>query len=577
LLLLEEIRMKKLARARAGGWVALLACTTLSCVGRIGGPEPSGEGPLDQLTYTCTEQQKLSRGVSFDHMRRLSHTELVNTLGALLGESVIGDAEIQTKLSGLPVDETVIAGDFTDEPPVGTALALFQVSKRAVELATASAAWKSDHLPSCAGTSPLTDACAEEVVEQFGGQVWRRDLSPAEVQTYLSYYHEASASTEGLSYLLRRLLQSPSLVFHVEEGAESRSGRIRLTDFEVASRISYLTQSTMPDEALMKAARNGELRSLDGVRAHVKRLLAEEKAHAKARDFFRYYTHLGTVADPLPAVGEQIGIPDTSGLGAEMKQEAFDFFDHVFWSEEGTFSELMSSSAAFPRSEAMSLVFDAELVSSEQPVSSAPSHPGLLHRPALLTSPAGRTSPIVRGAHLRKSFLCDDMGMPDPAAVAERQTELGDIENMSNRDKTTKLTDAPACVGCHGRINMIGFTFEGFDQLGAKRSVETVFDDQGKLGSTWPIDTTAQSPRLEAGGPESLSDSAELALAMSGSSKARACISQRLFEYYRSSTVDLAGDSCVLREEEAQSQSGTLQSVLLATIANEDIFWKLEP
>ena len=61
------------------------------------------------------------------------------------------------------------------------------------------------------------------------------------------------------------------------------------------------------------------------------------------------------------------------------------------------------------------------------------------------------------------------------------------------------------------------------------------------------------------------------------SSKARACISRRLFEYYRSSTVDLAGDSCVLREGEARSQSGTLQSVLLATIANEDIFWKQEP
>ncbi|UQA56932.1 DUF1592 domain-containing protein [Polyangium aurulentum] len=570
--------MRKLAVARAGGWVAVLACTALSCVGSIGGPDPSeNDGTLGRLTYTCTEQQELSRGVTFDHMRRLSHAELVNTLGALLGEAIIGDAEIQTKLSGLPVDEMVLAGDFTDNPPVGTALALFQVSKRAVELAMASPAWKTDHLPSCAGTSPLTDACVEMVVEQFGGQVWRRDLGPAEVQTYLGHYHEAGADTEGLSYLLRRLLQSPSLVFHVEEGAEIENGRIRLTDFEVASRISYLTQNTMPDDALMKAARSGELRSLEGVRAHVKRLLAEEKSHAKVRDFFRYYARLGTVPDPMPAVGEQIGIPDTSGLGAEMRQEAFDFFDHVFWSEGGTFNELMSSSAAFPRSEAMARVFDAQVVSSEQPVASAPSHPGLLHRPALLTSSGGRTSPIVRGARLRKAFLCDEMGMPDPAAVAERKNEVGDIENMSNRDKTTKLTDAPACIVCHARVNGIGFAFEGFDQLGATRSVETVFNEQGEPGATWPIDTTAQSPELEPGGPESLSDSVELAFAMSESRKARACISRRLFEYYHASTVDLPNDSCLLSEEEAQSQSGTLQSVLLATIANEDIFWKQEP
>jgi hypothetical protein len=76
--------------------------------------------------------------------------------------------------------------------------------------------------------------------------LWRRDLTQAEMQAYLSYYHEAGAGTEGLSYLLRRLLQSPSLVFHVEEGAESRNGRIRLTDFEVAARISYLTRAPCP-------------------------------------------------------------------------------------------------------------------------------------------------------------------------------------------------------------------------------------------------------------------------------------------------------------------------------------------
>jgi hypothetical protein len=225
----------------------------------------------------------------------------------------------------------------------------------------------------------------------------------------------------------------------------------------------------------------------------------------------------------------------------------------------------------------MARVFEAQMVSSEQPVASAPSHPGLLHRPALLTSPTGRTSPIVRGAHLRKLFLCDEMGLPDPVTVAERETDLGDIESMSNRDKTTKLTDRADCLGCHARINKIGFTFEGFDPLGAKRSVETVFNAQGEPSGTWPIDTTVQSPELEPGGPESLSDSVELALAMSESRKARACISRRLFEYYRSSTVNLANDSCVLHEEEVQSQNGTLKAVLLATIANEDIFWKQEP
>jgi hypothetical protein len=565
------------------GWAAVLCAALAGCVGAIGEGPGNGEGAAgpevddSSLAYTCTDAQAGARGASVENMRRLSRRELENTLAALLGSDVIADEQIAAKLAGLPIDETVIAGDFTATPPLGLALGLSLISKRAVEVALAKPDWRAQHLPSCADDAAPAKACVESVVRDFGGRVWRRDLSDAEVQRYLDGYVASGEGQEGLAFTLRRLLQAPSLVFHIEMGTEAAGGRLRLTDFEVASRISYLTTDSPPDEALVEAARSGDLQSVDGVRAEVDRLLASDAARAKTLDFFRYYAHLGTIPDPLPVTAAAVGIDDATGLGQEMRDEAFAFFDHVFWSSAGDFTELLSSTAAFPRSSALAQVFGSEVAAAGEPVT-APSHVGLLHRPALLASPTLRTSPIVRGAHTRKLFLCDALGMPDPAAVAARQEEVGDIEGMSNRDKATTLTSDDACIGCHGMINPVGFSFEGFDPVGVPRSSEVVLDETGAVVDTWPLDTSVAALTVDDGEePRSFASSTELALAIADGNRARACIARRMFEYYRLSAVDKDADSCTLHEAEVASHEGNLQSVLAATIANEDIFWKKEP
>jgi hypothetical protein len=560
---------------------ATLCATALTgCVGSIGDDGADGRpgGPDENaLTYTCTEKQAAARGSSLADMRRLSRQELRNTLSALLGSEVAGDEQVVAKVAGLPSDETVIAGDFDATPPVGLALALSLISKRAVEVALAKPGWRSQYLASCAAELPLTTACVGTIAASFGGRVWRRDLSDAEVQRYVEGYMALGEGEEALSFMLRRMLQAPPLVFHIEEGTEAVGGRLRLTSFEVASRISYLTTDSMPDDALMAAARRGDLETLDGVRAEVERLLATEAAREKTHDFFRYYAHLGTIADPLAVTAGPLGIGDPTGLGLEMREEAFAYFDYVFWSSGGDFAALMSSTDAFPRSDELAAILGSEVSTGTEPVT-ATSHVGLLHRPALLTSPTLRTSPIVRGAHLRKLFLCNDLGMPDPAAVAARQEAVGDIESMSNRDKATALTSDGACSGCHGRINPVGFTFEGFDTVGAPRTSEVVLDEAGEITATWPIDTSVTDLALDDGAdPRSYASSTELALAIADGYAGRACIVRRMFEYYRLSAIDESADSCTLHEAEVASHRTSLEAVLAATIANEDIFWKKEP
>jgi hypothetical protein len=541
-----------------------------------GDDDAGDDAPADpRMLHGCDDEDERLRGTGHDSMRRLSSGELVNTLRDLLGDTVLADESIATRLAGLPEDETVLAGDFSSDPPVGLALALAGVAQRAADVALADPLWVAERMPACVGADTLDDACIDEVVRLFGARIWRRDLRDDEVAAYVATFTDSGGGDEGLRYLVRRMLQAPSLVFHIEDGVgEAEDGRIRLSDFEIASRISYSVTNTMPDDALFAAARAGELGSVEAVEAHVRRLLEDDLATAKVEDFFRYYSRLTSVADPLPQAAALDGIDDAEGLGEEMRDEAFEFYAHVVGGE-GDFAELMGSTSAFPRTDALARVFGTAIAAGDAPVD-ATAHPGLLHRPALLASGGPRTSPVLRGAHVRKLFLCDVLGLPDPDAVMERQDEVGDLEGMSNRDKFTELTSAPACIGCHGLVNPVGFTFEGYDQLGAVRSEERIVDDAGNVVATWPIDTRVEGLVLEVDAPTELPDSAALAAVMVESYQARACFAQRAFEYWQLRAWD-ERDECALFDAEVASHDGSLVDVFVATVATEDILFREAP
>jgi Protein of unknown function (DUF1592)/Protein of unknown function (DUF1588) len=407
-------------------------------------------------------------------------------------------------------------------------------------------------------------------------------VAAASTTQYLTFYRATGGGQEGLSFLMRRLLQSPALVFHVESGvgdADDR-GRRRLTGFEIASRISYLAAGTMPDEALMRAAGSGELDDPRGVQTHMQRLLSSDDGRKKVNDFLRYYAHLREVPDPPAAAGKHIGVDRTTGLGKQMFSETQDFLQHVLWDEEGSFSDLMTSPVAFPRTAALSRILGIDVV-AEGSVGRAPTHLGLLHRPALLASVGGRTSPIIRGAHVRKEFLCTPLAFPDPQDVEDRKNEvegaLGDTNKMSSRERATVLTDAAACRSCHVLVNELGFAFEGYDVLGALRTEETAFDNSGNALGTWPVDTTVTDPNIEDGGPEKLSGSLELVKALGEGFSATACLSQRLLEFYRAREVDEDNDGCTLREAEIMGHEGSIQAMVMSALANEDIFWRKQP
>lgn len=564
----------------AGGASGAFSDTTNTATGGLEGDsvraddDVSAEEPADSANAlgSCTQAREDQRGASRPALRRLSREEQMNTLRSLLGD-VFDDPEIAQRLQGLPSDTTRSAGDFAESVPVGLANVLAQVSERAAELILGSDDVRSELAP-CASELPLDEECVETLVRQFGERVWRRELSDDEVESYLAFHGAAGAGDAGLSLLLRRLLQSPTLVFHVEAGdGTEHIGRSRLTQFEVASRVAYGLTGTMPDAELLSAARDAQLASVDDVAEHARRLLDTEAARTKLRDFARFYAHLEERADPSAVLAEHHGV-DSRGLAEAMRDEVFEYFDVVVYEQRGSFADLMTLPWAFPRSDALAQIY-GEAVSEGSEPAVVESHPGLLHRPMMLLSAGRRTNPIVRGAHVRKQFLCADLPLPpDVEAVAAAQEELLDSDSLDNRNAVAQATSGAACQGCHQLVNPLGFAFEAYDQLGVLRSQEVILDDEGGVIATHDIDTEVQAPLLGAGGPDVIADSRELVFALATSPDAERCMAQRLLEYYQLRVTDRESDACVVDETAALVGESSLRKALVALVASEDVFWR---
>lgn len=542
---------------------------------------PVVEPPLPssvQLKYTCTSPQ--GRGVDNPAIYRFTKADLENTLSAILGNSIATDSEISSLVQALPSDEIIKSlDDFAAMHSPTYVSGLASIANRVVSIMTSDATQRAAVMGSCANTTPISDACASSFVKNFGYKVYRRPLSAAEEAKYKKIFTDLGGGIKGMNSILYVLLQAPPMSFHVELGYAIQNGKTRLTDYEIASRISYLVTSAPPDATLLAAAaRTGELQSVTEVKKQVSRLFDAKSALARDRlsSFMTFYTGVDEIEDPSPNIGKANNI-NVTGINQQMVKELGEYTDYVFWTKNGDFEEFMTSRDSFPRSDALMKILgaSAKVASDNKPVQASPAHLGLLHRPAMIANAGQRTSPILRGVHVRREVLCEEIPLPPASAVTQALDQLGNIENQTNRAKTTQATASQACIGCHSQINPLGFAFEGFDQLGAIRTKESIYNDSGALVTTWPIDTLVQAPKLEANEPAgfSVGDSAELVRKIGQGNKGRACFAKKAFEFIRARR-SVASDECALRQAEVVSHTGSLRDVMIESIANEDIFWR---
>jgi hypothetical protein len=549
--------------------------------GMEGNPPPGAGGgnvvDLARFVYQC--EDPTARGVSDSKLRRLTRPELVATLSALVGDAVMSDAGIQTQLELLTADRVITSiQDVAESPPDTQPAAMLEIALKAADLVLASEASTKKVFGECASTAQFSDDCLGSFVTRFGLEVYRRPVTDAESKSVVGQYEAAGETEEGMRRILARFLMSPSLVFHVEVGSRQEGARVRLTDHEVASRLAYRLTGTLPDAELIEAAVRGTLGSLDELRIHAKRLVSSPAVRQRVQEFFRFYAQLYSVPAPSADAARLNGIGDAAALRGEMEREASDFVDHVFWTANGGLNELLTSTDVFPRSSGMAKILETEIASGESPSSTTADHAGILLRPAFLADAGKLTRPYHRALRVRSGMLCETFGLPDPNAIAARQNELGDLSQLSNRERLEAETSAPLCQACHGKLNPVGFALEGHDQLGMVRSVESNFDETGKVIRTHPIDTHVAGTFIDDGSGEvpSFDGATDLVRALAAGKDARGCFARRVFEYQRV-RVKTLDDDCALRDIEiGLAASGSLLDAFIASVVNEDIFYKAE-
>jgi hypothetical protein len=319
-------------------------------------------------------------------------------------------------------------------------------------------------------------ACARRILSTLAGRAYRRQVASNEVADLMSSYEQGRSNgsfNTGVQFGLRRILASPSFVFRpeVEPAAVAQSAAYRISDTELASRLSFFLWSSIPDEQLLRVAREGRLSQPAVLREEMRRLLADSRSSAFVNNFAGQWLHLRNLRSIIP---NSDLFPDfDDNLRQAFQREAELFFESVL-RENRSVIDLMNADYTFvnerlARHYGINGVFGSEF---RRVRITEPARYGLLGKGAVLlaTSHPTTTSPVLRG----KWVLENIVGTPPPAPPANLDTALktdppGSAPKTMRAQMEQHRTN-PVCASCHQTMDPIGFALENFDVVGKWRT-----------------------------------------------------------------------------------------------------------
>ena len=318
--------------------------------------------------------------------------------------------------------------------------------------------------------------CARRILSTLAGRAYRRPVSTAETTDLMSSYEQGRSNGSfqtGVQFGLRRILASPSFVFRAEaEPASVATGTAyRVSELELASRLSFFLWSTLPDEELTRVAREGRLGQPAALRGETRRMLADPRSSAFVSNFAGQWLHLRNLRSITP---NSDLFPDfDDNLRQAFRREAELFFESVL-RENRSVLDLMTADYTFVNERlARHYGIDGVFGSGFRRVQlKDPARHGLLGKGAVLlaTSHPTTTSPVLRG----KWVLENIMGTPPPAPPADLDTALKtDPPGSAPRTMRAQMErhrTSPVCASCHQTMDPIGFALENFDVVGKWRA-----------------------------------------------------------------------------------------------------------
>jgi hypothetical protein len=336
-----------------------------------------------------------------------------------------------------------------------------------------------------ASTRASEEACATRILSNLARRAYRRPVTDAEVNTLLDFYKAGRADGDfdlGIQRGLRRILSAPAFLFRVER--DMPGAVFRISDIDLASRLSFFLWSSIPDDELLNLAVSGTLSEPAVLERQVRRMLRDSRAQALVDNFANQWLKLGRLAGVVPDVDE---FPDFDENLREALQQETRLFVASQLREDRSVVELVSADYTFVN-ERLARHYGLRDVygSRYRRVAFADGvRGGLLGQASVLTATSypNRTSPVLRGRWLLESLLGAPPPAPPPDVPALKEND-GEGERHTVRERLEAHRRNPSCAVCHVRMDPLGFSLENFDALGKWRT----------MSDGAPIDASATLP-----------------------------------------------------------------------------------
>jgi len=343
-------------------------------------------------------------------------------------------------------------------------------------------------------------ACARQILSTLARRAYRRPSTEADIERLMPFY--ATGKTEGgfdrgIQKALERILVSPQFLFRIEtDPATAVPGSThRISDLELASRLSFFLWSSIPDDELLNTAIAGKLSNPATLELQAKRMMADPRSESMVTNFASQWLYLRDIEAKNP---DEVLFPNfDETLRDAFHRETELFLDSVL-RENRSVLDLLTANYTF-LNERLAEHYGIPNVKGsyfrrvELPENSP--RAGLLGQGSILavTSYANRTSPVLRGKWVLENLLSSAPPPPPPNVPALKTEGSEPGKTLTMREAMIQHRANPACAGCHARMDPIGFSMENFDALGKWRDLDSFnkIDASGVLPDGTKFEGTA--------------------------------------------------------------------------------------
>ena len=358
-------------------------------------------------------------------------------------------------------------------------------------------------------------ACAKQILSNLERHAYRRPVGTADLQDVMPFYtagRKDGSFDRGIEQALERLLVSPQFLFRIERDAAgvAPGTPFRVSDLELASRLSFFLWSSIPDDELLNVAARGKLKDPVVLEREVRRMLADPRSESLVTNFAEQWLYVRDIDSKKP---DELLFPDfDETLRNAFRRETDLFLDSVLRGNRSVL-DLMTANYTFVN-ERLAKHYGISNVEGTyfRRITFPPDSPrgGLLGQGSILTltAYATRTSPVLRGKWILENILSSPPP-PPPPNVPPLKTEANDNgKPLTMRQAMEAHRANPVCSSCHARMDPIGFAMDNFDAVGRWRDTDAgqAIDGSGVLPDGTKFNGVAELKKALLRDPEQFVD-----------------------------------------------------------------------